>query len=205
MADPFDAEAAALAPGTAVAAARRGPRRRAAATDCTDPLLVVGTGPGSTCGDGAPVHAYPPAGGCHCWASTDSTCKQRDNSVTGMRCDEDGSFLLEQHTNLDCSGTGKTKTVRLDECEQDVPQTLYSRGTGLACRADPASPDCVTAMPYATAVEGRSIYLDNELCNDATGATECAGDTGAAAGNPADWLESGADYNRSVSEAEMGS
>lgn len=62
---------------------------------------------------------------CYAWPGNSG-----ENSATNFRCG-DNSFSYTQWTSLTCSGgyvpDGTAKTVYTDQCEQDIPPTIYSR------------------------------------------------------------------------------
>ncbi|HRG98999.1 MAG TPA: hypothetical protein PLR99_22270 [Polyangiaceae bacterium] len=101
---------------------------------------------------------------CHGWRSVDTTGRQHDNSASQITCNPDGSFSFTQYAgNLGCSGSGVTKTYRLNVCEQDTPPTLYTTAVDLTCCANPSSAACVRATP-SVSVAGATIYLDGAAC-----------------------------------------
>jgi len=112
----------------------------------------------------APVAHGPRPTACHGWRSVDTTGRQHDNSASQITCNPDGSFSFTQYAgNLGCSGSGVTKTYRLNVCEQDTPPTLYTTAVDLTCCANPSSAACVRATP-SVSVAGATIYLDGAAC-----------------------------------------
>ena len=62
---------------------------------------------------------------CYTWAGNSG-----ENSATNFSCGEN-SFFYTQWTSLTCSGgqrlDGTDKTVYTEQCQQDVPPTIYSK------------------------------------------------------------------------------
>jgi hypothetical protein len=101
---------------------------------------------------------------CHAWAAADTSGDAHNNSAADIQCNPDGSFSFTQYAgNLDCSGTGVTKTFFPDVCEQDIPPTLYTMAIDLSCCDDPQGADCLVDIPSVT-VPGGQVYLNGDLC-----------------------------------------
>lgn len=135
---------------------------------CVAPLASLSTGPDSACGGGG-VHTFPlglaPAD-CHGWRAVDPMGEAHDNSANAIGCNADGSFSFTQFAgSIDCTGNGAVKSYVLDECEQDVPPSLYSVATNLTCCSEPDSEACVVGAPSVSQA-GATIYLDGVLCED---------------------------------------
>ncbi|MFP6662772.1 MAG: hypothetical protein VCC00_01055 [Deltaproteobacteria bacterium] len=104
------------------------------------------------------------SGDCHGWTATDPRGDVHENSASAIQCNSDGSFSFTQYAgNLTCDGTGVDKTFVLDECDQDIPPTLYTSATDLTCCTAPESPECLTDVPLVESA-GSEIFLNGELC-----------------------------------------
>ena len=134
---------------------------------CDAPLVRLQTSFESTC-DGGNEHWWPVGldpEACHGWGGTDGAAAEHQNSAKDIRCNPDGTFQFTQYAgNLTCQGNGVTKVYALDVCEQDIPPTLYTVATDLACCLDPQSPECTTGTP-SVSVPGGVVYLDGEPCD----------------------------------------
>ena len=133
-----------------------------AASSCTTKLVGVQTGTSTTC-NGDITHYYPlDSSICHGWASSDSS---HLNSSKNMRCIDATTFEFDQYAgNLNCEGRSVTKQVKLDECEQDIPPVVYTKGIDLECCKDPDGPSCTTGVA-STNVDGSLIYANGDLCD----------------------------------------
>ena len=143
----------------------------AQAEKCPDTRLVkTQTGFEATCGDGGGViyHYWPidySPGACHAWQGTGSDGRLHSNSAKNMRCEE-GKFKFTQYAgNLVCSGNGVDKAAG-NECEQDIPPSLYTIGVDLSCCIDPSGDACQALTGQPSARAGSSIFLDGEECKD---------------------------------------
>jgi hypothetical protein len=106
-----------------------------------------------------------PGSACHGWRAVDTTGRQHDNSANAIRCNGDGSFSFTQFAgSLNCTGSGVTKSYRLNVCEQDTPPTLYTMALDLTCCTSPNSPACTSARPSVSA-PGATIFLDGAVCS----------------------------------------
>ncbi len=135
---------------------------------CVAPLVRLRTGSDAACGGGN-EHRWPvgmPAAACHGWRAIDTGGREHDDSANNIRCNSDGSFSFTQFAgNLNCAGSGVTKTYRLNACEQDTPPTLYTVALDLACCTSPNSAACMTGTP-SISVPGGAVYLDGSACLD---------------------------------------
>lgn len=133
---------------------------------CSAPLVTIQTGTDASCGGGN-THMWPlglPSGSCHAWQSDDTSGRQHNNSASNIQCNGDGTFSFVQFAgNLECRGTGVLKTYKPNTCARDIPPTLFSIPTDLACCSAPESAACKKGLP-STSVPGSKIYLNNELC-----------------------------------------
>jgi hypothetical protein len=133
---------------------------------CAYPLVELQTARDPQC-SGGNRHLWPigmAATECHGWRATDPTGRQHDNSANAIGCNPDGSFTYTQFAgNLDCNGTGVTKTFMTGVCQQDIPPVLYTLGVNLDCCTNPTSPSCVTGVPSVT-VPGGEIFLNSTPC-----------------------------------------
>ena len=134
---------------------------------CAAPLVRLRTGTDTACGGGN-EHLWPvgmTVAACHGWRSIDTDGREHDNSANSIRCNSDGSFSFAQFAgNLNCSGSGVTKTYRLNGCEQDTPPTLYTMALDLTCCTSPNSAACITGTP-SVSVAGATIFLDGTSCS----------------------------------------
>jgi len=106
---------------------------------------------------------------CRGWSGEDNRGNVHENSADTIQCNGDGSFSFTQYAgNLDCSGTGVTKTYTLESCEQDIPPILYTVALDLTCCSDPDSPACVTGVP-SVSVPGAEVSLNGAICDQAPG------------------------------------
>lgn len=150
--------------------------------DCTTELILVNMGSSTTC-SGNSFHAMPVGFGVECygWRATDNNGKLHDNSANNFICNEDGSFSFTQYGNsLDCTQQlgprGQllepvTKTVHLGVCEQDIPPTIYLKGSDFSCCRDPMSESCRNEVTYNTpyssgnpSLSDESYYRNGKLC-----------------------------------------
>lgn len=133
---------------------------------CSFPLVSIQTGSDASC-KGGNTHMYPvgmPGASCHGWRAVDTSGRQHDNSANSIVCNGDGTFSFVQFAgNLTCSGNGQPKTYRPNTCAQDIPPTLFSIPTNLACCSAPTSTACKTGIPEV-GVAGASIFLNSLLC-----------------------------------------
>jgi hypothetical protein len=133
---------------------------------CEAPLVRLQTGQGSDCAGGN-EHFWPlglDASDCHGWSASDNSGKTHENSASAIGCNADGTFSFTQHAgNLDCSGTGVTKTYSPNVCQQDIPPKLYTMAGDLICCSAPESAECLTGVP-SVSVPGGVVYLNGELC-----------------------------------------
>ena len=96
--------------------------------DDASTYVIIGFWDNDTCsGDPINTNAFPvvPTADCYCWPGHSG-----ENSAQSFSCDPDaGTFSYTQYTDLVCGdgGSGTEKTSYTDQCEQDVPPTLYSR------------------------------------------------------------------------------
>ena len=113
------------------------------------------------------IHKWPvgmEASDCHGWSAEDNSGAEHLNSAANITCHEDGSFSFEQYAgNFDCSGEGVLKTYYPDECEQDIPPTLYTVAVDLSCCADPDA--CTAAVPTVDQPNA-GIYKNGILCTE---------------------------------------
>ena len=87
-----------------------------------------------------------------------------ENSAAAIGCNPDGSFSFTQYAgNLDCSGSGVTKTFLADQCEQDIPPSLYTMAVDLSCCEDPTGSECTRGMPSVSVPNG-IVYLNGSPC-----------------------------------------
>ncbi|MFT7580729.1 MAG: hypothetical protein ACI9MR_002402 [Myxococcota bacterium] len=137
------------------------------ANPCAFPLITLQTSSDDTC-SGGNRHMWPvgmAATDCHGWTALDNTGGLHENSAADIKCNPDGSFSLTQYAgNLDCSGTGVTKTYALNSCEEDNPPPLHTMAIDLTCCTDPTSASCNTGVPSATQAD-TEIYLNNVKCS----------------------------------------
>ena len=137
-----------------------------AGSRCAYPLVELQTGRDPQC-SGGNRHLWPvgmAATECHGWRATDPSGRQHENSANAIGCNSDGSFTYTQFAgNLDCRGTGVTKTFMAGVCQQDIPPVLHTLGLNLACCTDPSSPLCVTGVPSVT-VPGGTTFLNSTPC-----------------------------------------
>ena len=135
----------------------------APSSPCAFPLVHLQTGKDTSCGGGN-IHTWPigmDPQDCHAWKAADGS---HNNSANAIGCNEDGSFTFTQFAgNLDCSGTGVVKTFYADQCEQDIPPVLYTKGLNLTCCTDPEHPDCQVGIPTVS-IPGGTVYLNGSLC-----------------------------------------
>ena len=133
---------------------------------CLGPVVRLQTGPDETC-DGGNEHVWPVGLAperCHGWTAQDPTGEVHDNSAAAIGCNPDGSFSFTQYAgNLDCEGTGVTKTFVADECTQDIPPVLYTVAIDLACCTDPESGSCTEDIP-SVSVPGGQTFIDGVPC-----------------------------------------
>lgn len=136
------------------------------ADTCAFPLVHLQTGSDDSC-SGGNIHSWPigmDASDCHGWAAEDNNGDAHYNSASAISCNSDGSFSFDQYAgNLDCSGTAVTKNFYADECEQDIPPSLYTVAIDLSCCDDPNS--CSSERPSVEQT-GATIYLNNALCQE---------------------------------------
>ena len=136
------------------------------ASECAYPLVSLQTGSDENC-SGGNIHMWPvemDASDCHGWSAEDNSGAEHLNSAANITCHEDGSFSFEQYAgNLDCSGEGVLKTYYPDECEQDIPPTLYTVAVDLSCCADPDA--CTAAVPTVDQPNA-GIYKNGRLCTE---------------------------------------
>ena len=136
------------------------------ASECAYPLVSLQTGPGDDC-SGGNIHMWPVgmlASDCHGWSAEDNSGEEHLNSAAEITCHEDGSFSFVQYAgNLDCSGEGVLKTYYPNECEQDIPPTLYTMAVDLSCCAAPES--CTAAVPTVEQPNA-GIYKNGSLCSE---------------------------------------
>lgn len=139
----------------------------ASAEQCKSyPLVGVSTGKSTTCEGNQQKHWYPlDLALCHGWAASDDS---HLNSASNMQCVDENTFSFVQFAgNTDCNGVGVPKTVKLNECEQDFPPTLYSIGVDLSCCKDPNSTDCKRGSG-STDVSGSRILNNGVQCDAQT-------------------------------------
>ncbi len=133
---------------------------------CTFPLVKLQTGPSSSCG-GDSAHLWPvgmAATDCHGWQAVDTNGKLHNNSANKIACNADGSFGFVQYAGvLDCSGTGTTKSYKLNACTQDTPPSLYTAAVDLTCCSDPNAAACTKGVP-SVSTAGATVYFNNQLC-----------------------------------------
>jgi len=139
------------------------------AVECKSRLVALQIGTDTSCQSGPtgyyPIHDIAPSD-CHGWKSADDS---HVNSANNFTCNADGSFSLTQFAgNLECNGTGVTKTFYIGQCHQDIPPVLWSKATDLSCCEDPVSEACLATYgaPIKTAQVDASIYLNGELCDE---------------------------------------
>ena len=134
---------------------------------CGAPLVRLRTGPDPACGGGN-EHRWPvgmPASACHGWRAVDTSGREHDDSANNIRCNPDGSFSFTQFAgNLNCAGSGVTKTYRLNSCQQDTPPTLYTMAIDLTCCTSPSDPACAPGNPSVT-VPGGTVFLNGSACS----------------------------------------
>ena len=149
------------APTTAVVTGAGGSAR------CVAPLVRLSTGTDAACGGGN-EHRWPvgmPVAACHGWRALDTSGREHDDSANNIRCNSDGSFSFTQFAgNLNCTGSGVTKSYRLNACEQDNPPTLYTKALDLTCCTSPNSAACTTGTP-SISVSGGTVFLDGSACS----------------------------------------
>ncbi len=103
---------------------------------------------------------------CHGWQALDTSGKQHDNSAADIKCNVDGTFSFTQYAgNLDCSGDGATKTYTLNDCEQDIPPSLYTVAVDLTCCSSPNDPACLKGIP-SVSIAGAAIVLNGMVCEE---------------------------------------
>jgi hypothetical protein len=133
---------------------------------CAYPLVSLQTSQDETCGGGR-IHRWPigmEPTDCHGWSAEDTGGNEHLNSAANMTCHDDGSFSFEQYAgNLDCLGSGVLKTYYPDECEQDIPPSLYTVAVDLSCCADPDS--CASEAP-SVEQSNSNIYKNGLLCSE---------------------------------------
>lgn len=96
-----------------------------------------------------------------------------------MKCNSDGSFTFTQYAgNTRCEGSGVVKTAYLNQCEQDIPPTIYTKGVDLECCLNPDSEACNDSMGYPrVTVPNSVITMNGQACGgDGDGSGSGGGD-----------------------------
>ena len=79
-----------------------------------------------------------------------------------MKCNSDGSFTFTQYAgNTSCQGSGVVKTAHLNQCEQDIPPTIYTKGVDLECCLNPDSEACNDTMGFPRVTVPNSVITMN--------------------------------------------
>jgi hypothetical protein len=130
--------------------------------DDTFPLVTLQSGPSGTCAGGN-LHRWPvgmDALDCHGWQAVDPTGRVHGNSANSIRCNPDGTFSFTQYAgNLECGGSGVTKTYAPNTCQQDIPPRLHTSAIDLTCCSHPNSDQCKRGVP-SVSVPGATIFLN---------------------------------------------
>jgi len=72
-------------------------------------------------------------------------------------------FSFTQHAgNIDCRGTGVTKTYAPDVCVQDMPPVLHTKAIDLTCCSRPSDPECKQGVP-SVSVPGAVVFHNGQV------------------------------------------